>query len=308
MDRRRFLAIAGVGLLAKSVSAIGMPRIEATCPGGLPDIRSVPPDLIVPDAEDGPPRAGRRVRRTLSEYQGTEVHHTLYLPTDWQPGRRYPVLIEYPGNGPYTSPCGDVSSGEVEGCKLGYGISGGRGFVWAALPCVDPSHRRNQLWWWGDVDATLAYCRAAVKQICEQFGGDSAAVILCGFSRGAIACNFIGLHDDAIAGLWLGFMASSHYDGVRQWDYAGSDRASAEKRLARLRGRATFIAQEVSTQDIQDYLRSTGARDPFTFQTLHFGNHTDAWVLRDIPERRALRAWVADLLRRRPGRPRGRSR
>jgi len=100
MDRRRFLAIAGVGLLAKSVSAIGMPRIEATCPGGLPDIRSVPPDLLVPAVEDGPPRAGRRVRRTLSEYQGTEVHHTLYLPTDWRPGRRYPVLIEYPGNGP----------------------------------------------------------------------------------------------------------------------------------------------------------------------------------------------------------------
>jgi hypothetical protein len=104
-----------------------------------------------------------------------------------------------------------------------------------------------------------------------------------------------------IGDVWLGFVASSHYDGVEKWDWSGSDRASAQERLTRLKGRASFIAQELSTQNIQDYLRSSGADDPFTFQTIHFHNHTDAWVLRDIPERRALRLWVDNLLHRRLG-------
>ena len=43
------------------------------------------------------------------------------------------------------------------------------------------------------------------------------AVILCGFSRGAIGVNYIGLHDDQIAALWAGFITHDHYDGVLEW-------------------------------------------------------------------------------------------
>jgi hypothetical protein len=46
-------------------------------------------------------------------------------------------------------------------------------------------------------------------------------VFIAGFSRGAIACNFIGLRDDEIASLWCGFVVHSHYEGVRDWP--GSD-------------------------------------------------------------------------------------
>jgi hypothetical protein len=297
MNRRQLLkAAGGVFLAAKSIPLIG-----DACPPGLPDVRSVPADLITPAVTIGSPRPGQRVRQTLPKFAATAVHHNLYLPTDWQVNRRYPVLVEYPGNGPYTSPCGDFSSGDVDGCNLGYGISAGRSFIWVALPCIAASGQQNQLWWWGDVQATIDYCREAVALVCAQFGGDRESVILCGFSRGAIACNFIGLHDDVIADMWLGFVASSHYDGVEKWDWAGSDRASAQTRLARLKGRASFISQELSTQNIQDYLRSSGVDDPFTFQTIHFRNHTDAWVLRDVPERRTLRLWIEDILRRRPG-------
>ena len=121
----------------------------------LPDISSVPPDLVVPPVSTLPPGPGKRVRRTLPGYEHTDVHHTLYLPLDWQPGKKYPMLVEYPGNGPYRSPYGDYSSGDVEDCNLGYGISGGQGFVWMTLPFIDPTHKKNQLWWWGDVGATL---------------------------------------------------------------------------------------------------------------------------------------------------------
>lgn len=57
----------------------------------LPDIRSVQPDLAVPEISLLPPGAGSRVRRTLPACEQTDVHHTLYLPVDWHPGKRYPI-------------------------------------------------------------------------------------------------------------------------------------------------------------------------------------------------------------------------
>ncbi|MCX6623216.1 MAG: hypothetical protein NTY38_19560, partial [Acidobacteria bacterium] len=107
-----------------------------------------------------------------------------------------------------------------------------------------------------------------------------------------IGCNFLGLHDDEIARLWCGFIPSSHYDGVRPWPYPGSDRAAALERLKRLRGRPSFICHDGSVEPTRQYLESTGEPGPFEFVTLPYRNHTDEWVLRDIPERRRLRDWV----------------
>jgi len=269
----------------------------------FPDIRSIPPDLTVPPVTAGPPGPGKRVRQTAPEYAGTEVHHMLYLPRDWRAVEQYPVIVEYAGNGPYESKYGDVSSGEVEGSKLGYGLSGGEGFIWLCLPCVNTEEGKNQSWWWGDVEATVEYCKRTVPRVCEQYRGDPTAVILTGFSRGAIACNFIGLHDDEIARLWLAFMPYSHYDGVREWDYAGSDRASAWLRLQRLQGRASFITHERSVDETRRYLAETGIEAPFTFKAIPFRNHNDAWALRDIPVRREARRWLEQVLAKRPGRP-----
>jgi hypothetical protein len=247
------------------------------------------------------PAPGMRVRQVLAAYRDTRVHHTLYLPTDWKPAiKRYPVLIEYAGNGPYSNTYGDICTGRVEDCNLGYGLSGGRGLIWACLPYVSKSRQHNQLEWWGDVEATVSYCKFAVAEICDIYGGDSSAVLLAGFSRGAIACNFIGLHDDEIAALWKAFVAHSHYDGVRLWPYAGSDRRSALQRLERLQGRPQFISHEGSVQETKDYLQQVGADGAFAFQALPYRNHTDSWVLRDIPERNTLRVWVQNVLKTAP--------
>jgi hypothetical protein len=127
-------------------------------------------------------------------------------------------------------------------------------------------------------------------------------VILVGFSRGAIGCGYLGLHDDAIADVWLAFIAYSHYDGVRRWGYPGDDRTAALERLRRLRGRASFICQEGGTTETEAYLRETGVDAPFTFAATGFRNHSDAWILRPSPARDALRAWLAEVLRTRPGR------
>jgi acetyl esterase/lipase len=148
------------------------------------------------------------------------------------------------------------------------------------------------------VEATVGYCKAAVAEICDSYGGDPSAVLLAGFSRGAIACNFIGLHDDEIAALWKAFIAHSHYDGVRPWPYAGSDRRSAFQRLERLHNRAQFISHEGSVQETKAYLQGVEAEGAFTFQALPYRNHTDTWVLRDIPERKTLRVWAQNVLNR----------
>jgi len=289
------LTIRGVSS-GKSENSFGQSSTNA-----LPDLSIVPADLITPAVTDEEPAPGRRVKQTLPEYKKTGVYHALYLPIDWKKGGRYPVIVEYPGNGPYRSEYGDLSTGQVDGCDLGYGISAGKRFIWISLPFVNTADHKNQLWWWGDVQATIDYCKKAVLLICQNYGGDPAAIFLAGFSRGAIACNYIGLHDDEIADIWLAFIPYSHYDGVREWNYADSDKQAALVRLKRIRGRASFITQEGSIEDIRQYISSTGVSDPFKFMAVNFRNHNDAWVLRDSPVRQKLRQWMFNVLEHKPG-------
>ena len=55
-------------------------------------------DLATPPMTEEAPAAGKRVRQVAPEYEGTQVYHSLYLPTDWKPGEKYPVIVEYTGN------------------------------------------------------------------------------------------------------------------------------------------------------------------------------------------------------------------
>ena len=284
MIRQLFLALGVLTTVAVTVYA-----------GEQDNIHSIKSDLVVPLVTDEKPAAGKRVRLTLPEYEGGELFYVLYLPPEWEAGRKYPVLVEFPGNGGYQNKYGDKSTGRVEDCKLGYGISGGRGLIWVCLPFVDPKSKSHALTWWGDPDATAAYCRAAVAQACENFGGDSKAVVLTGFSRGALACGYIGLRDDETAKLWRTMIAHSHFDGVRKWDYPESDEASARRRLARWNGRPLYVSQEGTVDDSVRFLKT--CRIEATFRVLPYPNHTDEWVLKDIPERAELRKWLAEVLR-----------
>jgi len=258
--------------------------LYTSCKRGI-DIETLPPDLNTPPASKESPAPGKRVRQVNQDYEGSGVYHLLYLPTDWEEGKKYPVIVEYAGNEFRTSP------GTVEGSNLGYGISGGEGVIWICMPFVDKENQTNAKRWWGDVEATVDYCIKTVDRICKEYGGDPSNVFIAGFSRGAIACNFIGLHNDEIASLWRGFICHSHYDGVREWGYAGSDPESAATRLNRLGNRPQFLCQEKSVAATKDYLKKAYPDGRFTFKRLPLINHTDTWVLRDIPERKELREW-----------------
>ncbi|MCB1085741.1 MAG: hypothetical protein KDM63_01740 [Verrucomicrobiae bacterium] len=270
-----------------------------------PDISTVAPDLVVPEVANAAPEAGKRVYYRLPGDPETVPPMVLYLPADWTPEKRMPVLCEFAGNGNFRNAFGDVSTGRPEGSRLGFGLSGGKGFIWVCLPFLNDAGDGLAITWWGDKpgfrpDATVACAKRAIPAICAAFSGDPGRVILCGFSRGAIACNAIGLHDDEIARLWRGFFCYSHYDGVREgWPFPGADRDSALTRLRRLGNRPQFLCQEnspsagVNLDATRRYLEQTGIAGDFTFTETGFRNHNDAWLLRPSPAREAARQWLA---------------
>lgn len=265
-----------------------------------PDMGTVPADLRIPELSPGPPEAGKRVRLELFANTPPVV---LYLPTDWTKDSKFPVIVELAGNGNFRNAFGDISTGLPEGSNLGFGLSGGRGYVWVCVPFLNRTGDDVAITWWGDApeftpDQTVAYIKRAVPVLCERFSGDPERVILCGFSRGAIAVNAIGLHDDEISGLWRGFVCFSHYDGVHEgWPFAGADRITARNRLARLAGRPQLICHEsgagpLNLEATRRYLQSSGVAGDFTFLETGFRNHSDAWALRPSEARTAAREWL----------------
>lgn len=256
----------------------------------LPDLSQVAPDLDVPAVTDLEPAPGRRVRRRLEGFG--ELAHVLYLPRDWSPDRRLPLLVELPGNGGYRNRHGDACDGSVEGALLGYGLSGGEGFVLLTLPFVDASGRAS-LTWWGDLEATERYWRAALDDAAAGFGADPDRVVLAGFSRGAIGCGYVGLRE-GLADRWCAFFCHSHYDGVREgWPYPGAGREEAARRLARVGDRPQWVSHEGAVDGARAYLLARLPAADLTFGVLAYRNHTDRWTLRDVPLRRRARRWLA---------------
>lgn len=213
------------------------PRLTAQSKNN-PDILTIPADLVNPTIGVGSPQPGITVLETLPNYSGTEVAHSLYLPVDWIPGKLFPVMVEYLGN---TSRVRDNKG-------IGYGLTGGKGFIWVVLPFINKDHTKDVDWWWGDVEATIAYAKEAVPLICRQWGGDKSKVILTGYSRGAIACNYIGLHDDEFAKLWKAMVPVSHYDdGHISWGMTTEEQCHAPERLRRLGKKPQLICGEYCT-------------------------------------------------------------
>lgn len=272
--------------------------------------------LSIPPLSNGKPSAGKRVKLTPPEYAGTNVFHTIYLPKNWDAsGEQLPIVFEYTGN--YHPPSG--SSGEPEDAALGFGLSGGK-FIWVSLPYVSSDHSDNAVTWWGDEEATIAYAKANVPRIIEAFNADSEAVILCGFSRGAIAVNYIGLHDDEIASYWTAFVTHDHFDGVREWSNTkwGTPlqeyRSGAIERLHRVGDRPYFVSQHskgLSTREsAAETLLRSALPDITNFSITYvdiervFGAgprevarhvHTDRWLLLPSPYRNTAWKWVNDV-------------
>ena len=245
--------------------------------------------LDVPIVEDGPPAPGRRVPyRPLPSGPGIETPPAAFLslPSDWQPGGSHPVVVEYPGNIFFTPAC--YSTGRPEQCVIGYGMTRGRGAIWISLPFVDASGHVAENGW-GDPDRTAEFCVATVEDVCERFSGDRDRLVLTGFSRGAIACGFIGLRNDRIAALWKGLHCCQHYDGDG-WNGATLD--GAIERASRFRGTSVFHTDNSAdkVKPVTDALRV-----PVTFVSSGLGAHSCAMFLDDRESTRRLRDWFTHL-------------
>jgi hypothetical protein len=252
-------------------------------------------DLITPRMTEDLPGPGKRVRQVAPKYQGTDVYHSLYLPQDWEENKKYPVLVEYTGNRFEAA----GSSGEVKDANFGYGLSGGKQFIWVCMPYIQKGGKENEVMWWGDREATIQYCKDTLPRICEEFGGDVSNLFICGFSRGAIACSYIGLADNEISSFWKGMITHDHFDGQKQWGYAHDDRSSALKRIARLKGKPVLVCGKHA-----DYLKNYLSLADFTFlpvpvseifhipegQVIH--PHTDMWAHRESTPRQRARDWL----------------
>ena len=271
-------------------------------PPEFPDIRSVEADLVAPWMVDVQPAAGSRVRHRMQGWNRETVYHSLYLPFDWTLNSKLPIIVEFSGNGGFKNALGDTSSGRPEDSCLGYGLTAGKGAIWLCVPCLNAAGSDIAVKWWGDAPdhdpiPTLNYLHAAVTDACEKHGGDPSRIILCGFSRGSIACNFLGLHDDKTAKLWRGFVPYSHYDGVRNWPYPNSDADAALRRLARLNNRPQFICGEANqTDETRRFLEPRGSSANLVFASTGFRNHNDAWLLRPSKARQQMRTWLQTVL------------
>jgi len=239
--------------------------------------------LELPIIGDGPPVAGHRVRYQLPDDEGSRISCLVYLPRDWEPHKSYPLIIEYPGNIFYTPEC--YSTGLPEQCVVGYGMTKGVGAIWVSLPFIDRAADTIAENGWGNPDDTADYAVRVVEQMCGSFGGDRGNVVLTGFSRGAIACGFIGLRNDRIAGLWKAFHLCQHFDGD---GWGGATMEAAIERARRFRGVAVF---HTDNSELQVQPVTVTMNVPTTFMQSSLRAHSTAMFLDDRESTQALRRW-----------------
>ena len=307
---------------------------------GCPDLNAYKPDLVRPPmlAAECPvpgsgcrtassaaavaPGAGKRVRAVAPGFEHTQVYHPLYLPSEWKSKseKKYPVIVEYMGNGPFNDRMGDISTGRPEDSNLGWGFAQpvGSKYIWISMPFLsaDLGNETEILtYWWGcpssdagrpcvesfDIKPTISYLHSALNQAFALYGGDPENVVITGWSRGAIATGAIGLYDDTTSKLFKAFVPYSHLDGDCGW--VDDVLPSAKERWARLGGRPTLYLGEcaVATQRGPTWLAKLGlngsaAVSKMEFRTTGWANHNDAWVLRNSSARTYLRSWLDKVL------------
>ena len=265
-------------------------------------------DLLTPAPTDDPPAAERRSIQRLAGFEGTDVYHTLYLPVDWDRkwelnSQRYPVVVEYTGN--FYPASG--STGRVDDANLGFGWTGGRDFIWIVLPSVDTESRQNARLWWGDIEATVEYCKNAVKSVCRDYGGDAENIYICGFSRGGIAASHIGLYDEEISNLWRGFFAHDGLHGAGDWEFDGGDATTASRLAKRYHGRSVLISFNENYQlagEIRKFVAKHNSIAAFTVLPIPVERileipgeaahpHTDLWMHKPSEHRSHARNWLS---------------
>ena len=279
-----------------------------------------PDNMVVPVMSQGNLEAGRRVGYAFDD-ELPMLKSSLFLPADWsstavENGRRWPVVVEFPGN---RFDAGDYG-GEIGDASLGYGLSRGDA-IWVVLPFVDLAGTSHTVTWWGDADATASHAVKAVDAVIDRLGGDDAKVLLCGFSRGAIAASLVGLRNEAIAERWCAVLTHDHFDGVRGWPNTpwgwpiDEYRRRAATRLRRLCGRPMMVCQTGDIEPTRQWItatlpnadryvqyatlsevEATNRGGISTTPTNDTHPHNDRWLMSDTETTQRVRQWYEHVM------------
>ncbi|MCK4999751.1 MAG: carboxypeptidase regulatory-like domain-containing protein, partial [Anaerohalosphaera sp.] len=125
-----------------------------------------------------------------------------------------------------------------------------------------------------------------------------------GFSRGAIACSYIALRDQAMADIWAGFLPHGQHDGGSYTPDPGN------VRLGRIAGRPSIITYGDNDDGLPNCVNGfnilTNLGFPVVSYMLPNLDHTDEWILDTAPPehlavREILRQWLVDTIANKPG-------
>ncbi|MEY4675436.1 MAG: hypothetical protein RL148_3220 [Planctomycetota bacterium] len=146
-----------------------------------------------------------KVQKILLRYQradGVPLSGTLYLPPDWQPGRKLPVLVwAYPQEFNQAS-----DAGQVRGSPNRYVRLGGTSHLWlllagyavlddAAMPIVGPVRTANDTF----VQQLTWNAEAAVEALVAHGVGERGNMAVAGHSYGAFMTANLLCHTDLFA-------------------------------------------------------------------------------------------------------------
>ena len=160
--------------------------------------------------------------------------HTLILSLSfivaWQVTAHAATTVTFGDN------TGDDFAGTVEDTHLGFYQSQGNA-IWVSMPFINSTTNpySEAISGWGNIPLAAEYTKTNLIRILENYGGDPSAVFVTGFSRGAIACSYIALRDQAMADIWAGFLPHGQHDGGSYTPDPGN------VRLGRIAGRPSII-------------------------------------------------------------------
>jgi len=167
-------------------------------------LRSLALRVLVATVLVAPPCLARQETGFLDRtvvWRGVEYRYAVYVPRDWNPARRWPVIVALHGGGTY----GTDSLSPTEGA-LGRAI---RMYPdrYPAIVVFPHAHADGLGWQGPNGEAALKEMRQALKQ----FHGDSSRLYLTGFSAGGNGAWWLAYHhprEFAAAVIVCGFMKS----------------------------------------------------------------------------------------------------
>lgn len=244
--------------------------------------------LIVPSLSEGEPSAGKKVRVYLAE----SLYYTVYLPYEYDSYKKWPVIFELPG-AKYSAK-GYELSGYPDEITMGYGLSKGKDYILVCAPILYDKNKinfwdackRNPEWLKNTTDCWLTI----LNDLNHRFSIDNDNIILCGFSRGAIATIYIGNSTDEISKKWKAYYAHDWFDGGEGIDIR-LDRTNNKRVL--ITCREGWCAPWQLSMNAYKYLLKK--KWPVTFFDIPNISHTTNWLLEDSDYANRARIWLMEV-------------